>query len=63
MDRGAWWAIVHGVAKSWTRLKNEIALRKGGEKFLSAGFLGNENVLNKGKEARSCERISQKQTS
>ena len=18
MDRGAWWAIVHGVAKSWT---------------------------------------------
>ena len=22
MDRGAWWAIVHGVAKSWTRLSN-----------------------------------------
>ena len=21
MDRGAWWATVHGVAKSWTRLK------------------------------------------
>ena len=21
MDRGAWWAIVHSVAKSWTRLK------------------------------------------
>ena len=21
MDRGAWQAIVHGVAKSWTRLK------------------------------------------
>ena len=21
MDRGAWWAIVHGVAKSRTRLK------------------------------------------
>ena len=20
-DRGAWWAVVHGVAKSWTRLK------------------------------------------
>ena len=19
MDRGAWWAAVHGVAKSWTR--------------------------------------------
>ena len=22
MDRGAWWAIVHGVAKRWTRLSN-----------------------------------------
>ena len=21
MDRGAWWATVHKVAKSWTRLK------------------------------------------
>ena len=21
MDRGAWWAMVHGVAQSWTRLK------------------------------------------
>ena len=20
MDRGAWWAIIHGVAKSWTQL-------------------------------------------
>ena len=20
MDRGAWWAVVHGVAKSWTQL-------------------------------------------
>ena len=22
MDRGAWWAPAHGVAKSWTRLSN-----------------------------------------
>ena len=22
MDRGAWWAAVHGVAKSWARLSN-----------------------------------------
>ena len=22
MDGGAWWATVHGVAKSWTRLNN-----------------------------------------
>ena len=21
MDRGAWWAAVHGVAQSWTQLK------------------------------------------
>ena len=21
MDRGAWWATVHGAAKNWTRLK------------------------------------------
>ena len=23
MNRGAWWAIVHGVAKSWTRLSDQ----------------------------------------
>ena len=22
MDRGAWWSVVHGVAKSWTRLSD-----------------------------------------
>ena len=22
MDRGAWWAVVHGAAKSWTRLSD-----------------------------------------
>ena len=22
MDRGAWWAVVHGVAKSWARLSD-----------------------------------------
>ena len=22
MDRGAWWAAIHGVAKSWTRLSD-----------------------------------------
>ena len=24
MDRGAWWATVHGVMKSWTRLSDFI---------------------------------------
>ena len=22
MDRGAWWAVVHGVPESWTRLSD-----------------------------------------
>ena len=22
LDRGAWWATVHGVAKNWTQLSN-----------------------------------------
>ena len=26
MDRGAWWATVHGVAKSWTRLSDFTSL-------------------------------------
>ena len=26
MDGGAWQAVVHGVAKSWTRLSNFISL-------------------------------------
>ena len=26
MDRGAWWATVHGVTKSWTRLSDFILL-------------------------------------
>ena len=26
MDRGAWWATVHGVVKSWTQLSNYISL-------------------------------------
>ena len=26
MDRGAWWATVHGVAKSWTGLNDCLSL-------------------------------------
>ena len=26
MDGGGWWAAVHGVAKSWTRLSNSLSL-------------------------------------
>ena len=28
MDRGAWWAIVHGVSKSQTRLSDYITTRE-----------------------------------
>ena len=28
MDRGAWWAAVHGVAQTWTRLKQLSSLRQ-----------------------------------
>ena len=28
MDRGAWWATVHGVAKSRTRLSDKLLLPK-----------------------------------
>ena len=40
MDRGAWWPIVHGVAKSWTRLSNYIPAL-----FLS-GFFGAKMIKN-----------------
>ena len=26
MDRGAWWATIHGVAKSWTQLTEQLTL-------------------------------------
>ena len=29
MNRGAWWATVHGVAESWTRLKQLSSSSKG----------------------------------
>ena len=28
MGRGAWWATVHGVVKSWTRVSNRVNTRK-----------------------------------
>ena len=26
MERGAWWATVHGVAKSWTELSTHVCM-------------------------------------
>ena len=34
-DRGAWQAIVHGVAKSWTRLKRLSTLKRIKQVFLN----------------------------
>ena len=31
MDRGAWWAVVHGVAKSWAQLSH---IKEGGLHFI-----------------------------
>ena len=43
MDRGAWWATVHKVAKRWTRLKSlcrqhTTALRWGGRWEAGSGW-------------------------
>ena len=48
MNRGGWWATVHGVAKSWTRLSDSAQSRDGGwiegggqleDRFLSVSAL------------------------
>ena len=31
MDRGAWWATVHGVAKSWTGLSDKHKITADGD--------------------------------
>ena len=40
MDRGTWWAIVHGVAKSGTQLSNShFYFHQGSTPALNSGFL------------------------
>ena len=48
MDRRAWWATVHGVAKSWTRLSD----------FHSESFPGNSVVKNLHCNARDTSSIT-----
>ena len=48
MDRGAWWATVHGVEKTWTRLIN-YTFTIGGQALLVAQIVKNSPVK---KEAR-----------
>ena len=40
MDRGAWWATVHGIAKNWTRLSTCSFERKKGREIWGPGCRG-----------------------
>ena len=43
MDRGAWWAAVHRVTKSWTRLKG-LSMHAQGNLSLPWGLSGKESA-------------------
>ena len=38
MDRGAWWATVHGVEKCWTQLSNKTTQLNSKRIFMHKGF-------------------------
>ena len=39
MDRGAWWAILHGVTKSWTRLRLKLHFHQGFPVTVTLGLM------------------------
>ena len=45
MDRGPWWAMVHSVAKSWTRLSTHALCEKQIAAEVQGGKGGNEAGL------------------
>ena len=45
MDREAWHAAIHGVAKSWTRLSDWTELNWRGEKIDSTFWWGNDQII------------------
>ena len=48
MDRGAWWAAVHGIPKSWTRLSHKHSFFRQGvsvARWCASGFLTHGCVL------------------
>ena len=62
MDRGAWWARVHGIAKSWTRMKG---LSTHAKKYFQTshpgaregpGFFGGTQLGRKSQTARRAQR-------
>jgi len=38
MDREAWRAVVHGVAKNWTRLSDRTELKTSGKILTRSGY-------------------------
>ena len=38
MDREAWHAVVHGVAKNWTRLSDRTELKTSGKILTRSGY-------------------------
>ena len=49
MDSGAWWATVHGVAQSWTRLMQLMQLMAKSEEELKS-LCGFHTQLDEGPE-------------
>ena len=60
MDRGTWWATVHRVSKSQTRLKGLRAPRKGQGNALQYSCL--ENPMDRGAWWATVHRVSKSQT-
>ena len=53
MDGGAWWAAVHGVAKSWTRLSNFTHFQK--TKIMASGPITSWEI--NGKQWKHCQTL------
>ena len=71
MDRGAWWATDHGVAKSWTQLSDGVLARAPGHTHTHARIHsthwvnsrvtnnhGGANPLKRGKKSRLASQSS-----
>ena len=50
MDRGAWWATVHGVEKSWTRLSTHTATQPSSQKKEKVNHLKFRKYVSKSKK-------------
>ena len=57
MDRGAWWATVHGVAKSQTRLNNLANIHVAGVERARRQVLGDKMTEFEGTSPVGCCRV------